>query len=89
MGALNEQVLAYALRSQRQNGDVPYPICTDLNVDPAKSQVRDRAVQFDMVYDVAADYFGGEPPPTSCKENIYEDMSGTGITRIDTIIAHL
>jgi len=55
----NERLIMAALVRMASMGDVPYYICTDANINPANSQVIQKAIEAQVAYDIVADAFGG------------------------------
>ena len=68
-------------------GDVPYYIGTDMNIDPAKSEILKRAMDCGLVIDVPAQFAHGNQP-TYDRDGQKEGRIGPGRTRIDTILAN-
>ena len=84
----NERLIAAALIRMNTYKDIAYYICTDINVEPSKSEVLTKAREAGLAYDIVADFFEGKPPPTFKADGVFEGMAGTGVTRLDTIIAN-
>jgi len=57
----NERLIMAAIVRMASMGDVPYYICMDGNINPAHSQVIQKAIEAQVAYDIVADAFGGKP----------------------------
>ena len=82
-----EKLLAGALLRAASLKGVPYMIGTDLNFDPALSEVLRKTFGKELMYDIIHDYYCGDPPPTFCRKGISDEVQGDGVTRKDTILA--
>ena len=83
----NSRYIGAAIIRQAQFPDVPYFIATDLNQDPTKSEVVSAATNLRYTYDIPAEWCD-TAQPTFCRPKVYEGMTGSGCTRIDTILAN-
>ena len=86
----NERLLALAVLRMLQFPNTPYFIVGDLNVDPTKSKVLANAVSKGVIHDIARQWtpHDGIIQPTFRKEGVYKGMHGSGITRVDGIMAN-
>ena len=86
----NEKLTAAFLLRAAQKKDVPYIICTDLNLDPSQSQNTQKVIEAGLIFDRLKDGYGGQPPPTFCRAGLTEEITttGNGATRIDTIFSN-
>ena len=84
----NERLVAAALIRMNMFKDVPYYLCTDINVEPTNSNVLTKAREACIAYDIVYDFYEGKPPPTFKADGVCPDMEGSGITRLDTIISN-
>jgi exonuclease III len=84
----NERLIAAALIRMNTYKDIAYYICTDINVEPSRSEVLTKAREACLAYDLVAVFLEGKPPPTFKADGVVEGMTGTGVTRLDTIIAN-
>ena len=86
----NERLLALALLRMLQFPNTPYFIVGDLNVDPTKSKVLANAVSKGVIHDIARQWtpHDGIIQPTFRREGVYKGMHGSGITRVDGILAN-
>ena len=86
----NEKLTAAFLLRAAQKKDVPYIICTDLNLDPSLSQNTQKVIEAGLIFDSFKDGYGGQPPPTFCRAGLTEEITttGNGATRIDTIFSN-
>ena len=60
----------------------------DLNIDPKEMEVLTKCIEKEICHDIVNDLNQGSPPPTYCKTNVHQGMTGEGTSRIDTIIAN-
>ena len=87
----NARLIGAALVRQAHFNDIPYYICTDLNEAPDQCEITRAITVQDWVHDLTREWLADEDAtvaPTYCKPQVYEHMSGTGITRIDTMMAN-
>ena len=67
-----EKLLAAAILRAASFKDVPYLIGSDLNCNPASSDVLNKAIEKEAMYDIVNDYFQGDSPPTYRRKGIEE-----------------
>jgi hypothetical protein len=65
----NERLITAAIVRKARFSNVPYIIATDLNVNPAKSEVLQKATEAHIAHDIIKDVYVGAPPPNAVKES--------------------
>ena len=87
----NEKLASAAVCRAAQFLTVPYYLCTDLNQNPEECNPVLTAVQTGILVDLPADWAEDKHAlqATFRKEGVYKEMSGTGTTRIDTILSNV
>jgi exonuclease III len=85
----NETFVALLAARAAQRKRAAQVICTDLNIDPIDSEVTIAAIDSGLLRDIPNDWFEDRTaPPTYCLTGVTADMHGSGVTRIDTILAN-
>ena len=86
----NERLIGAALRRAKHFSNMPYYLGGDFNIDPADSKVLTLAKAAEWVTDLAETWvpYGETPGPTYRLGAVEEGMSGSGTTRIDTVLTN-
>ena len=53
-----------------------------------KSEAIQKSREAKIACDIVFDAFAGKPPPTFCRNGVFEGMKGSGKTRIDTFLVN-
>ena len=86
----NDQLIGAAIHRATQLITTPYYLCLDADNDPEKTQPICKAVSAKVIHDLAAEWAKSDddPAPAFRRLGVFEGMEGTGVTRIDTILAN-
>lgn len=85
----NEQLLAAAFLRVAQHKEIPVIFGTDVSIDPKELIAVQQAMDAGIIHDAVQDTYTNAPPPTFRKGCVYDGMTGSGCTRIDTIFYNL
>ena len=67
---------------------IPYFVCTDANTNPQTCAAWRELLDKGHITDLPADWGNGNLENTFRREGVYKGMSGSGITRIDTVLSN-
>ena len=85
----NETLFSLVTARTKQLKTTPFYVGTDTNIDPDTDDVIKPAMQNGLLKDLPKDWFPDrKPPATFLREGVYEGMTGTGTSRIDTIFTN-